>query len=505
VGFFRGLFPGAFARQALPFGLSGRVPYPHEIEKSHRMSLNSMRVIRDTRHMSSRTPFMRSIASLLVMLAISPAALADRSQPGPFAVSQRTVTVTRPNNSTFSAQIRYPATSSASSAPFATAAGPAPAVSFGHGFLSAVDLYDSTMDHLASHGYIVIATTSEGGFFPNHGNFALDIRHCLTWLEQQDALKSSWLFDAVNQDAFAVSGHSMGGGAAALAAAADVRIKCLATLAAAETNPSAAAAAGSVQRPARFIVGSQDSIVAPATTQNQYTACDAPRQFVSITGGSHCGFIDSAIIACDSGSISRAEQLAKTRALLLEFFDTHLRGDAADYAVVWGAATPVAGTTTTRDSRTIASLASTSLKGAAGTVLTTTLTVTNVGPDATAIRPRAGTAAFAVLFDPEESAELAAGASAVFTVRVASAAAVTDTATIDAVRVRDGAGTTLSLNATFTAAENPADLDGSGSVDGGDLAILLNAWGACAGCAADIDGNGSVDGADLATLLSSWG
>jgi hypothetical protein len=86
-GFFRGLFPGAFARQALPFGLSGRVPYPHEIENSHRMSLNSMRVIRDTRHMSSRTPFMRSIASLLVMLAISPAALADRSQPGPFAVA----------------------------------------------------------------------------------------------------------------------------------------------------------------------------------------------------------------------------------------------------------------------------------------------------------------------------------------------------------------------------------------------------------------------------------
>jgi dienelactone hydrolase len=433
------------------------------------------------------------------------AAFADNSQPGPFAVSQRTVTVTRPNNSTFSAQIRYPATSSAASAPFAAAAGPAPAVSFGHGFLSAVDLYDSTMDHLASHGYIVIATTSEGGFFPNHANFALDIRQCLTWLEQQDALKSSWLFGAVNQDAFGVSGHSMGGGAAALAAGADARIKCIATLAAAETNPSAAAAAGNVQRPARFIVGSQDAIVAPATTQNQYTACDAPRQFVSITGGSHCGFIDSAIIACDSGSISRAEQLAKTRALLLEFFDTHLRGDAADYAVVWGAATPVAGTTTTRDARTNASLASASLKGAAGTELTTTLTVTNVGPDATAIRPRAGTAAFAVSFDPEESAELPAGASAVFTVRVASAAAVTDTATIDAVRVRDGAGTALSLNATFTAAENPADLDDSGSVDGGDLAILLNAWGACAGCAADLDSNGSVDGADLATLLSSWG
>jgi len=433
------------------------------------------------------------------------AALADNSQPGPFPVSQRTVTVTRPNNSTFSAQIRYPATSTAANAPFAASAGPAPAVSFGHGFLSAVDLYDSTMDHLASHGYIVIATTSEGGFLPNHANFALDIRQCLTWLEQQDALKSSWLFGAVNQDAFGASGHSMGGGAAALAAAADVRIKCMATLAAAETNPSAAAAAGNVQRPARFIVGSQDTIVAPGTTQNQYTACDAPRQFVTITGGSHCGFIDSAIIACDSGSISRAEQLAKTRALLLEFFDTHLRGDATDYTAVWGAGAPVAGTTATRDARTNASLASGSLKGAAGSELTTTLTVTNVGPDATAIRPRASAAAFAVSFDPVESTVLAAGASAAFTVRATSSVAASGTATIDAVRVRDGAGAALSLGATFTPASNPADLDGDGSVGGGDLSILLNAWGACSACVADIDGNGEVNGADLATLLSSWG
>ena len=456
---------------------------------------------RDTDRMVSRALLH---AGALASITCS-VALADNSLPGPYPVSQRTVTVTRANNTTFSAQIRYPATSTAASAPFAAAAGPAPAVSFGHGFLSAVDLYDSTMDHLASHGYIVIATTSEGGFLPNHANFALDIRQCLTWLEQQDALKSSWLFGAVNQDAFGVSGHSMGGGAAALAAGADARIKCLATLAAAETNPSAAAAAGNVQRPARFIVGSQDTIVAPATTQNQYTACDAPRQFVTITGGSHCGFIDSAIIACDSGSISRAEQLAKTRALLLEFFDTHLRGDAVDYATVWGSAAPVAGTATARDARTTASLASGSLRGAAGTQLTTTLTVTNAGPDATAIRPRASVAAFAVSFDPAQSTVLAAGASASFTVLVASPVGASGTATIDAVRIRDGAGAALALNATFTPAANPADLDGNGAVGGGDLAILLNAWGACTACAADIDGNGEVNGADLATLLSSWG
>ena len=100
---------------------------------------------------------------------------------------------------------------------------------------------------------------------------------------------------------------------------------------------------------------------------------------------------------------------------------------------------------------------------------------------------------------------LAAGASASFTVRATSSVAASGTTTIDPVRIRDGAGAALTLNATFTPAANPADLDGNGSVGGGDLAILLNAWGACTACAADIDGNGEVNGADLATLLSSWG
>ena len=446
------------------------------------------------------------LAVALSSLAATLAARADDSLPGAYPVSQRTVTVTRSNGTTFTAQIRYPAASTAANAPFATAAAPAPAVSFGHGFLSAVDLYDSTMDHLASHGYIVIATTSEGSLLPSHANFALDIRQCLTWLEQQDVLAGGWLLGAVDEAKFGVSGHSMGGGASALAAAADARIKCVATLAAAETNPSAANAALSIQVPARYIVGSQDTIVAPGTTQNQYTNTDAPRQFATITGGSHCGFIDSAIIACDSGALARADQLAKTRALLLEFFNTHLRGDSARFAAVWGGGAAVAGTTLTRDARTTATLGTGALSGRAGTPLETTLTVVNAGPDATAIAPRVANAVspIAVTFTPATSSVLAAGQSAVFTVRATSSAAASATATIDAVRVRDGAGTSVSLGLTFSAASNPADLDGNGTIDAADLATLLNSWGKCAGCAADLDGNGTVDAADLAILLNAW-
>lgn len=446
-----------------------------------------------------------TMCATTLCVATAPA-LGDGSLPGPFPVSQRTVTVTRANGTTFSAQIRYPATAVAANAPFAAGAAPAPAISFGHGFLSAVDLYDSTMDHLASHGYIVIATTSEGGLLPSHANFALDIRQCLTWLEQQDTTAASWLFEAVDQGAFGVSGHSMGGGASALAAAADTRIRCLATLAAAETNPSASAAAAAIQRPACFIVGSQDAIVAPATTQNQFNACDAPRVFASITGGSHCGFIDNPIIACDSGTLARADQLARTRALLLGFFDTHLRGDAAGFAHVWGAAEPPAGTTRTRDARMTSALSTNALKGSLDTVLPVVVSITNTGPDATAFRPRATASGLSIEFDPAETPVLAAGASTQVTAFVRATAAGVYSAAIDLVRVRDGAGQSHALQATFTGGNGVSpDLNGDGVVDAQDLASLLNSWGACKGCPADFDGSGAVDAADIAVMLNGWG
>lgn len=453
-----------------------------------------------------RTSRQHSLRSLAVVLAIAWAAPlhADSGLPGPFPVSQRNVTVTRSNGTTFTAQLRYPATSTAANAQVALGAVPAPAVTFGHGFLTSVDLYDSTLDHLASHGYIVIATTSGGELFPNHANYAVDMRQCLTWLEQQDVLAGGFLFGAVNENAFGVSGHSMGGGASMLAAAADARIRCAATLAAAETNPSSAAASTSVQFPLRAIVGSADTIVTPTTTVSQYNNCDAPRQFVNIAGGSHCGFVDSSFFGCDSVSLPRAEQLAMTRALLLDFLDAHLRRDTNAFATCWvSGATP--GTTQNRDARTTASLANAALAGPAGVDLITTLTVTNIGPDVTSFRPRPTGTDLAVDFDPVESAPIAAGASAVFTVRVASLVAASDTIGIDALRVRDGAGIALTLPVEFTPASNPADLNGDGVVAAGDLAILLGAWGACKSCSADLDGDGQVGASDLSVLLGAWG
>lgn len=75
--------------------------------------------------------------------------------------------------------------------------------------------------------------------FPNHQSFANGLSHCLTWLVDQSENPASFLHKCIDQNALGISGHSMGGGASILAASADSRIKAVANLAAAETNPSA--------------------------------------------------------------------------------------------------------------------------------------------------------------------------------------------------------------------------------------------------------------------------
>lgn len=281
--------------------------------------------------------FALSAALLTLASARVDAPGTDLADPGPFLPGFREVTVRRPNNSTFTAILFYPATARGSNAPFNPAGGPYPAITFGHGFLQAVSRYQSTLEHLASHGYLVIASTSEGGLFPNHQNFANDMGHCLTYLTNENSRSGSFLFGAVRTDRYGASGHSMGGGASILLTAQDSRIKALANLAAADTNPSAITAMGNVRVPVSLIAGTQDSIT-PVENHGlpMYERGRAPRQLPLLTGGWHCGFMDSNNFGCDSGQMSRSRQLAWTRRLLTAFFNLYLKSNRDHWRVTWG-------------------------------------------------------------------------------------------------------------------------------------------------------------------------
>lgn len=230
-----------------------------------------------------------------------------------------------------------------------------PVVAFGHGFLTSVDRYEATLRHLASWGITTIAPRSHGGPLPDHAAFASDLAAAAEWVVSA-ARADGWPGLPVDGAARAVSGHSMGGGAAVLAAAADAGIATVATLAAADTRPSSIAAAAELRVPALFVAGSADTITPVDQHQRPMFAAttDVPAQLRVIAGGSHCGFLDEAVLVglvCDEAGIDGDEQLALTREALVAWLRAELLGDDAATALAWPEADTGATTVESRDPR----------------------------------------------------------------------------------------------------------------------------------------------------------
>lgn len=246
--------------------------------------------------------------TLAAVLAVAPAATA--------ALPPVTTTVVRVelDGRAFPARLSYP-----------SRGGPYPAVAFAHGFMVGSSSYAATLRSLAAAGYVVIAPDSELGPFPRHGRLADDLNRSLRWLGTQSDTGSKYLpRGKVDTGRTAVAGHSMGGGVALLAAARSRSVDTVATLAAAETVPSASAVVRSLRVPSLFVVGSDDRIVPAEGTAVMFRRAPSPSLLASITGGSHCGFMEIVPATCDAGRISYDRQLKLTREQLRRWFARHL-------------------------------------------------------------------------------------------------------------------------------------------------------------------------------------
>lgn len=222
------------------------------------------------------------------------------------------------SNRSIPCDIYYPApvagTDVAASDPASLGLTSFPAVAVGHGFVIGAGSYQLIANQLVPFGFVVALVNTEGGFSPSHQDFGLDLAFVTHALQQESLNSSSVLSGIVNQNREAVVGHSMGGGAAWLAAASDPSIDAIVGLAPAETNPSAIAAAAAVQCNAIIFSGSDDTVTPPA--DNHQPIFDGTnsmcKTFVTLTGGSHCGYIDAGTL-CDfgeplGGSLARADQ-----------------------------------------------------------------------------------------------------------------------------------------------------------------------------------------------------
>ncbi len=455
------------------------------------------------------TNVVASVLSVLVAFgAIAAAAAQDLALPGPFSAGNRTVIVTRSGGTTFSARLFYPATAPGTGTPLAPSDLPYPAFTFGHGFFQPVSRYTSTLEHLATHGVIAIATESESSIFPNHTNYAADLSRCLTWLEQQNISGASFLFRAVDVSAFGAGGHSMGGGASLLAAATDPRIRLVFTLAAADTNPSSIAASASILAPTFHLCGTADTIVPPGSSgQLMYNNAPGPRQYLLIAGGSHCGFQDVNSFGCDALVMPRATQLAITRRELTRAARLYLGGDRSLWPQVWGPGRLTEPSVTT----TLDANANVEIDPTARIIpalpFEIPISITNSGTTPAAFALTAsvtGSPAIVVSFPIAETPAINPGAVWEGVIAVAaSPGSYADAATVRVVARSLADGGTHAFADVSVVAACRGDADGDDDTDSGDISTFFARWEASE-TPADVDADGDTDSDDIVAFFSAW-
>lgn len=231
--------------------------------------------------------------------------------------------------------IHYP--SATSGLNVAVSDGAFPILIHGHGFVMSVDAYTNLRDGFVPRGYILVLPTTEGGFSPAHASFGADLAFLVSAIQAAGNDAGS-LFLGHVAPTTALMGHSMGGGASFLGAAGNSAIQTVVNFAAAETNPSAIAAAASVVVPTLVFAASEDRVTPPETNQSpMYAAIEAPcKAYVSVNGGGHCYFgansftctLGESVLGADF-SISREEQHDIVNDLAGLWLDHFLRDDQA--------------------------------------------------------------------------------------------------------------------------------------------------------------------------------
>lgn len=282
-----------------------------------------------------------------MMMSASPASL------GPFEVMASMTTIMR-GSRTITVRVFLPALPAGARAPL---------VFFMPGFQLNGGQYTLTLQHLASHGFVVLGIDAPGTLFSvSHVAMAADARAVLDW-----ATTTAPFAFVVDETLIGASGHSLGGKLATLVTMEDPRIDALLAIDPVDGDPSpfgggspdrpdlVPARGGDILVPAGFIgetVSAAGGFMpcAPAAqnfTQFYGAATAAPFAFQwDMTGADHMDFLDNPATCgftcsvCADGPADDATIVANTRTLATAFFRRHLRAEAAMDATLTGASIP---------------------------------------------------------------------------------------------------------------------------------------------------------------------
>ena len=289
-------------------------------------------------------------STTLLIIVISGLLLISTKTFAQYQIGHTTITFQDPTrgNRAIQTEIYYPATTTGTNAPAVQDS--FPVIIFGHGFVMAWDAYQNLWEEFIPRGYIMAFPRTEGNMFStDHQQFGWDLQFLVVRMQTEGATMGSILYGVIAPET-ALMGHSMGGGAAFLAADSlstngNTNLKTLIGFAPAESTTNGVSSinsALSVTVPSVVLSGSNDG-VAPAVDHaspmynNLASNC---KTFINILGGGHCYYANTNF-NCDFGestsstgiSISRLEQQDITYDFVNTWLDYTLKGDCNAFSI----------------------------------------------------------------------------------------------------------------------------------------------------------------------------
>ena len=241
---------------------------------------------------------------------LSDANAAVYEDPGSYVTASATVQV-----QTFPANLHYPVSAGAGQDAF-------PVIVFGHGLGGSSLNYQSTMRHLASHGFVVIAPDSFDLWT------GADMLACVPWLEAEGANPASVLYGVVDATRVGLAGHSMGGAGAVRASLEPAYASVIKAVAPIYPAPIGGFF-GLTQAPVFISAGASD-LITPAEAIRasifESGSLGGPKLYASLFGSGHLEPTDG------FGSGGQA-----WRAYLTAWFRAYLAEDVRAPTLVWGA------------------------------------------------------------------------------------------------------------------------------------------------------------------------
>jgi len=238
---------------------------------------------------------------LVIMLVVYPVyprevpGVAPPDELGPYHIGIYRVSYDVSPYGRYHAAIRYPAEKDGLFAPYDSSDAPFPGIVVGNGFAGSDWNIKWICRHLTSHGYITICFTPPDNKLGDTTQWAYGFEGGIDKLKSQNDRFFSPICELLDPTLFGAIGLSMGGAGCIEATGSESsEFDTVVALAPARSN-STLSAAYNITVPIQFQVGANDGMVSSERVLSYYlnfTGYEMVKEYLSITGGNHIGFID---------------------------------------------------------------------------------------------------------------------------------------------------------------------------------------------------------------------